>query len=213
MILKSLLLFSILWISCLDSKAINHLKQKFYTDPIFSQLKSQAILNLETVSAYCFINANGTIFDLNPLYKQTDDYNVTFPNNNVFPNNDTLSINICRKANKNCPNKNALATYIIGQNRECIALSGDENTFLKYQIECKIIKLRLVDNSTNKTTLKAILPPGDICKTSSSPSKTNYQLIYKLICDKNTSNPIFDASLFNINNCSNEITFTTKQGI
>jgi hypothetical protein len=155
-------------------------------------MQSKAIITSDTVGAYCFINDNGIIYDLNTLRVNDKDYNRT------FSNNDLLAVNMCGKANKNCANKTALATYT-SANNQCLTLSGDQNTFIQYRIS--------FDNITNSSSLKAFLPPGETCKTNST---AKYTIAYNLVCNKNQTSPVFDASSFDINKCYNEITLTSK---
>jgi hypothetical protein len=69
--------------------------------------------------------------------------------------------------------------------------------------------LKIDDNVTNSSSLKAFLPPGETCKSNSS---ANYSVAYNLICNHNQTSPYFDASSFDINKCYNEITITSKDG-
>jgi hypothetical protein len=175
---------------------VNYLKSRVVFDPVLLQLQLQthAVETTQTMGAYCFLNSNGTVYDLNPLYRKNDDYNKT------FPNADILAVNMCSKANKNCLNRTSLSTYTTKALNQCIALSGDEKAFTNYTID--------FDNVTNITSLKAILPPGDACKKNTS---TTYQMVYNLVCNVNQSVPLFDASSFDINKCTNEVTITTKE--
>jgi len=157
------------------------------------QLETQAIITTNTLGAYCFLNDNGIVYDLNSLNRKNDDYNKT------FTNKDFLSVNLCSRANNNCPNKTALATYYLANN-QCISLSGDEKAFSNYTIS--------YDNITFSSSLKSYLPPGDNCRTNTS---TKYQIVYNLVCNKNQTTPIFNADNFDINKCYNEITITTKE--
>lgn len=137
MSLKSIsFLLLLITFSNIVSKHVHFLKNQFSSfQPIITQislLQSKAVLTTTSVGAFCFLNSNGIIYDLNPLYRKSDDYNQT------YANNDVLSVNVCSRTYKNCTNKNALAIYTNGQSKECIALSGDQNAFLNYTINCKI---------------------------------------------------------------------------
>lgn len=114
-------------------KNINFIRHTFLQDSILTQLQTKAVITSQTIDAYCFLNSNGTVYDLNLLNRKNDDYNQT------LTNNDTLFVNLCSKANRNCPNKTALATYIYGKSKQCIALSGEENTYTSYIVYCKKI--------------------------------------------------------------------------
>jgi hypothetical protein len=203
--LHNLFFFAILLLfSMNNTKTIHFLRHTFLLDPILSQLQlsTQAVITTQTLGAYCFLNSNGTVYDLNPIRRGDSDFNRT------FSNNDRLTVNMCSKANYNCVNRTALATYRTFTN-QCIALSGDEKAFTNYTISCKNYINQLVDNITNQTSLKAYLPSGDACKSNISQS---YQINFNLICNANQTTPFFDASSFDINKCSNEVTITSKDG-
>ena len=124
--------------SMILTKNTNFLKINTQFSPILTQLLTTAIIQSNSVGAYCFLNSNGTVFNLNPLTRKNDDYNRT------FLNGDTLQLNMCSRAVSNCPNKTALATYkyknvintLTGQ-AQCISLSGNETTFANWTILCK----------------------------------------------------------------------------
>ena len=115
----------------INAKNAHFLKNSILFNPVLLQiqLQSKAIITSETVGAYCFINDNGIIYDLNPLRANDHDYNRT------LTNKEFLAVNICGKANKNCVNKTALATYTLANN-QCVSLSGDQNLFIQYRINC-----------------------------------------------------------------------------
>ncbi len=119
-------------IAYISSKNAHFLKNSILFEPVLLQIQmqSKAIITSDTVGAYCFINNNGIIYDLNALRVNDHDYNTT------FTNRDLLTVNMCGKANKNCANKTALATYTLANN-QCLTLSGDQNTFIQYRISCK----------------------------------------------------------------------------
>jgi hypothetical protein len=125
-----LFIYTFAYISC---KNAHFLKNTILFEPVLLQIKmqSKAIITSDTVGAYCFINDNGIIYDLNTLRVNDKDYNRT------FSNNDLLAVNMCGKANKNCANKTALATYT-SANNQCLTLSGDQNTFIQYRISCNL---------------------------------------------------------------------------
>ena len=116
----------------------NFLKNNIQFSPILAQLQllTTAVIETPGVAAYCFINSNGTVYNLNALTRKSDDYNRT------LLNGDTLQLNMCSKAVSNCPNKTALATYktksVINTTGQCTSLSGDETTFANWTILCKI---------------------------------------------------------------------------
>jgi len=181
--------------SMMISKNVHFLRHHFNLDPVLAQLQLQtaAVISQQTVAAYCFLNSNGTVYDLNPLHTTNMDYNVT------YLNKDTLNVNFCGAAVNNCPNRTALSTYWTALTNSCIALTGDATLFSNYTIN--------FDNVTNITTLKAFLAPGDTCKTNAS---TNYSMAYNLFCNANQTTPVLNASGFSIANCYNEISVTTS---
>jgi len=77
-----------------------------------------------SISAYCFVNVNGIVFDLNPLYDPVEDYTI-----NTFVSKDTLYFNFCQYANTQCKKDKsyvimAADTPANNKSMNCSLLSG-----------------------------------------------------------------------------------------
>ena len=55
------------------------------------------VTNVTTSQAFCFLNSNGTVYDLNPLYNKTQDYSIKNLDNIV-------NFNVCKNAETKCKN-------------------------------------------------------------------------------------------------------------
>jgi hypothetical protein len=105
-----------------------------------AKLKSTKTFLKEIVSssanqAFCFLNNNGTVFDLNPLTNSTVDYS-------IHGLSYTVNFNICKNALNKCGNKTSIVTYqnkihLDGIADECIALSGAEAVVSKWTVLSK----------------------------------------------------------------------------
>ena len=97
------------------------------------QLQIKEIQKTKAIEAFCFLNSNGTVFDLNPLHNSTKDY--TSKDKKY-----TMHYNFCEKANTQCKDKNttALAVLIDNQNpSNCYSLGGSKSTMSKWSIQSK----------------------------------------------------------------------------
>lgn len=76
--------------------------------------------------AFCFLNTNGTIYDLNPMRNSTNDYLITGPSYGV-------NINFCENTINSCDNKKGMMYYHDDTGR-CILLSGPANVVSNWQL-------------------------------------------------------------------------------
>jgi hypothetical protein len=195
-------LIIMLVIANIESRNTKYLKRAYI--PILAQLEQASnIKETSGISAFCFINSNGIIYDMFPTYNERFDYNVTLNNNRSVQgtlnsksnNSEQLLFNVCGQAVTSCGNNSNYATYI--NNGECQSLTGNEDKFSNWSI--------LFNNVTNQTTLVNRLPLGEVCQSNKS---LNYSLTYEIACDANATNLVFDTSSFSMKQCSNKFYFS-----
>ena len=93
-----------------------------------TQLFLQDMVNTSSSQAFCFLNSNGTVYDLNKIYNATDyvingaDYKVNF--------------NVCHNPKSQCSNKTSMVTYL-GPNNQCVRLAGPDLVVSKWSILSK----------------------------------------------------------------------------
>ena len=82
----------------------------------------------KAIEAFCFLNSNGTVYDLNPLYNETKDY--TSKDEHY-----TMHYNFCEKAHTQCKEKNTTALAVLVDNKDptkCYSLGGSKSTMSKW---------------------------------------------------------------------------------
>jgi hypothetical protein len=145
------------------------------------------------IDAFCFINTNGTVYDLNNLKNDEGDYLEQGLTGNVH-------FNICRNSFKSCGDKGGMASFVGSINGDnCVQLAGNYTVSSKFSL--------ITDESKNKTTLRMTLPEGDICK---SDDKKRYQTTIDFTCDPEAEAPIIPDVPININSCTNKIFVSSK---
>lgn len=90
--------------------------------------KELEIIKSNAYEAFCFLNVNGTVYDLNSLNIPKYDYNVT-------DNKYTMYFNFCKKANTQCEKKNTTALAVMTSNIDknvCFSLGGSTSTLSKW---------------------------------------------------------------------------------
>lgn len=104
-----------------------------------SNLNNRALeLELEVIKsnayeAFCFLNVNSTVYDLNPLKIKTHDYNMTDGKYSMY-------FNFCKKAITQCENKNTTALAVMTSNADkniCYSLGGSTTTLSKWNFISK----------------------------------------------------------------------------
>ena len=91
------------------------------------------IIKSNAYEAFCFLNLNGTVYDLNSLQMAKNDYNTT-------DGKYTMYFNFCQNANKQCTRKNSTANAVMTSNADpnvCFALDGKETTLSKWSFISK----------------------------------------------------------------------------
>jgi hypothetical protein len=99
-----------------------------------SKLKSSSktflreIVEEVTSEAFCFLNHNGTVYNLNSLKNSTADYKIA-------SDNYVVNFNICKNAINACGNKTSYATWRdITNPQDCSSLAGPELVVSKWSI-------------------------------------------------------------------------------
>jgi len=91
------------------------------------------IISINAYEAFCFLNVNGTVYDLNSLNRPEADYT----------NSDgkyTMYFNFCKQANTQCTIKNTTSLAIMKSNADpniCFSLGGSESTLSKWNFVSK----------------------------------------------------------------------------
>ncbi len=110
------------------------LKTKLQTSTQSRKLKLKQIITQEVNQAFCFLNNNGTVYDLNPLYNSKNDYFIQGPDY-------VLNFNFCKNTITTCGNKTSLINYqdmSVAGNSTCVALSGPETVVSDWELLSKI---------------------------------------------------------------------------
>jgi hypothetical protein len=142
----------------------------------------------ELHDAFCFINANGTVWDFNGLANDEADYRVKTPSG-------YLNFNLCQNALNPCAGKSGIASYsttLEGDN--CVQLAGNNTISSQF--------FKIYDETNNKTVIRMKLPEGDICQSDISK---NYQTTIDFECNEDADTPIITNNPININSCNNKI--------
>jgi hypothetical protein len=90
------------------------------------------IVTKAAAGAFCFLNSNGTVYDLRPMKDSKADY--TIPNGN----SSQVDFNVCRNTINQCGNKTSMVLWTNKQNtKDCLALAGGEMVVSQWAIMCK----------------------------------------------------------------------------
>jgi hypothetical protein len=101
----------------------------FSTNANRSFLRNKEVVQLSGVEAYCYLNANGTVFNLNPLHRVTD-YELGTVGK--------VYLNFCGDSSVSCTtNKTSMVTYM--DDTRCIDMSGNETVVSDWQVFSKIV--------------------------------------------------------------------------
>ncbi len=145
------------------------------------------------VNGFCFINTNGTVYDLNGLKNDDNDYKIETAGGIVY-------FNVCRNAIISCKGNSGAVTYnsnLLGDN--CLQLAGNNTVSSSFYL--------IDDTAREKTALRMKLPEGDIC---SSDASKKYKTTIDFTCDEEAQAPIISAPIVNINSCEQKIYLTSK---
>jgi hypothetical protein len=104
-----------------------------------TNIETQMLLADGTAEAYCFVNLDGTVYDLNKLYDPNADYFFKANSKSYYFNFCKFGVSKCKKDNTYiiASNQNSL---IKNQTNDCTLLSGTNyQTLPKWRINSKII--------------------------------------------------------------------------
>lgn len=119
----------IIMISVLIASTSCSLNSKKYNS--FLEITELDVKSSQVIEAFCFLNSNGTVFDINPLYDSLKDYQMT-------DDNYTLYFNFCQQAHNQCTKKNTTALAVLKDNKgDCYSLGGSKNSLSKWNIISK----------------------------------------------------------------------------
>lgn len=97
------------------------------------KLKIEEVIESKVTQAFCYLNSNGTVYDLNPLYNENQDYSIKTPTYEI-------NFNVCKNALTKCGDKQALVVYKpIEPTGDCVSLSGPATVVSKWSHLSKII--------------------------------------------------------------------------
>jgi len=147
----------------------------------------------EIHDAFCFLNNNGTVYDLNDLSNDEADYRVKTITG-------FIDFNMCRNALNPCNDKSGMVSYTSSlQGDKCVQIAGNSTISSKFFI--------VEDKAANLTVLRMKMPEGDVCN---SDTTKRYQTTVDFYCDEEAEEPVISNSPININTCSNKLYVTSK---
>jgi len=118
----------------------------FFSSIYAAKIKSELKLNTRTflqemitqseAGVFCYLNSNGTVYDLRPLTNTQKDYQI------VQGNSSQVDFNICKNANKRCGDKIGMVTWTnIQDAKDCKVLAGLETVASKWSLLSKVLNL------------------------------------------------------------------------
>jgi hypothetical protein len=146
-------------------------------------------------SAFCYINDNGIIYDLNSLHNSNIDYRIDTVEG-------TFSFNFCKNAIHSCTNKagdEGLGFFTDALDMQCYKVAGPSTFSNKYDI--------IFDTETSNTTIRMTMPTGEICK--SNPD-TNYSTVFNIECSQDAEAAVIESNAFSALQCTNTINMKSK---
>jgi hypothetical protein len=173
----------------------NHLKLKRVDDVVKS---AKPIAETTQLSAYCFANVDGTVYDLGELYDSTTDYFVSSGKNYFY-------YNFCKYGNTKCQKDNTFVVYYDktqANSTDCKLLS---NTNYEHTPTWKVTRNRI----ENLNLIEITYPDGDRCPYSNTT--TYYSTTYQIKCDMDIARVTVDnPNSISINQCQNVIKMRSK---
>lgn len=124
-----LILFIFLNIASINStSSFLRVKDKHFNSLAELDLNSKEIYTDSVIEAFCFLNSNGTVYDINPLYNEKEDYTMK-------DKNYTMHFNFCNPPKTQCSSKNTSALAVItDEKNNCYSLGGSKNTLSKWSV-------------------------------------------------------------------------------
>ena len=98
-----------------------------------TKLFLKQIVNSTTSQAFCFLNSNGTVYDLNKVYN-SNDYVIQGGNYKV-------NLNVCHNPKTQCANKTSSMVTYQGPDGECYRLAGSDLVVSDWTISSKLFFL------------------------------------------------------------------------
>ena len=130
----TLLFTFLLFITCNRQNNIRNILPK--TNETFIDAN---LLNGE-VDAYCFVNLNGVVYDLGPLYDSTADYTIKRQNENFYFNFCKYGLTKCKK-DFTYVVSTTKAALVNNTSNDCTLLSGTNYEYMpRWTINSKIFK-------------------------------------------------------------------------
>ena len=146
--------------------------------------------------AKSFVNINGTIYDIEPLYNINEDYSFDLPLG-------TLNFNFYNSTQTICKNTLSFINFITFNSTCKILSTYEENKYLLW-------KIYSYSNKQNNY-IKIYLPQGEKCKTENQIE--NYNIKYEIHCNEEIQTYHFsNFSNFDIDYCKNEIILYSRYG-
>jgi len=121
----SLFLFALLVLSYQVNCGSSFLKSNLHTNSYENELE---IVKSNAFEAFCFLNVNGTVYDLNSLNMPKEDYQAT-------DGKYTMYYNFCGQSHNQCTQKNTTALAVMTSNADknvCYSLGGSKATLSKW---------------------------------------------------------------------------------
>jgi hypothetical protein len=120
-----LFLIAILFICSVDSS-------KMKVKKLATKLFLEAVVNTTTSQVFCFLNSNGTVYDLNKIHSDSD-YSISGADYK-------LNFNVCKNPQSQCPNSTSMVTFK-GPNDQCVKLAGPDRVVSDWSILSNFIFL------------------------------------------------------------------------
>lgn len=145
-------------------------------------------------AAYCYVNDDGVVYDLNPLRNENVDYRIDNAEG-------SFNFNFCQNAIHECHNNKigGMAFFTRKGTEDCSSLAGPYKNFSRVGV--------IHDDAKGKTTLKMVLPLGEKCKSN---NKEEYRTTFILECDEKATSPIITSNFVTSLQCDNMVNIKTK---
>lgn len=153
----------------------------------------------QVADAFCFINNNGVVYDLNIL-KSEIDYKVETLSG-------FISFNFCRDQVNPCKDQKGIASFTSSKlGTDCLQIAGSNTVSSKIFVQ-EEKKINEKNEEVVSTLIRLDLPEGEVCK---SDANKKYQTIVELRCDETQEVPVFTNNVFDSNICENKIYGVSK---
>lgn len=114
----------------------------FYSSVYSTKMKSELYLESRTflkevitesaAGAFCFLNSNGTVYDLRPMNNIEKDYTI------LQGNSSQIHFNMCKNAHQKCGKNSGMVIWSsIQDSKNCKTLAGEETVVSNWAILSK----------------------------------------------------------------------------